>query len=112
MDLSGRRESSNVEDRRRMSGGAKAGLGLGGTLLVGIIVLLMGGNPIDVLKNSNMTSQTATESSYTPSAEEEALAKFSKQILAGTEDVWAAEFKKMGKKYVPPKLVLFHGSVQ
>ena len=112
MDLSGRRESSNVEDRRRMSGGAKAGLGLGGTLLVGIIVLLMGGNPIDVIKNSNMTNQTATESSYTPTAEEEELAKFSKQILAGTEDVWAAEFKKMGKKYVPPKLVLFHGSVQ
>ena len=50
--------------------------------------------------------------SYEPTAEEEALAKFSKQILAGTEDVWAQEFKKMGRTYRAPRLVLFHGSVQ
>ena len=30
MRLEGRRESSNVEDRRGMRGGAKAGLGIGG----------------------------------------------------------------------------------
>ena len=35
-----------------------------------------------------------------------------KKILAGTEDVWTAEFKKLGREYVPPKLVLFSGSVQ
>ena len=34
MKLDGRRESSNVEDRRGMSGGTKAGLGIGGIIVV------------------------------------------------------------------------------
>lgn len=109
MNLEGRRESSNVDDRR----GKKAGisLGIGGTILVGIIALMMGKNPQSVLQQINQNS-AGTESTYTPTAEEEELATFSKKILAGTEDVWTAEFKKLGKKYIPPKLVLFTSSVQ
>lgn len=110
MNLEGRRESTNVDDRR----GKKAGisLGIGGTILVGIIALMMGRNPQEVIQNINTNSGAATESTYTPTAEEEELATFSKKILAGTEDVWTAEFKKLGKKYIPPKLVLFTSSVQ
>ncbi len=110
MNLEGRRESTNVDDRR----GKKAGisLGIGGTIVVGIICLLMGKNPQTVLQNINNSTAGGTESTYTPTAEEEELATFSKKILAGTEDVWTAEFKKLGKKYIPPKLVLFNGSVQ
>ena len=51
MKLDGRRESSNVEDRRRMSSGGKAGLGIGGIAVVAIITLLMGGNLGDVFQN-------------------------------------------------------------
>lgn len=75
----------------------------------------MGGDPLSVLSNADLGSmineqgQTAT---YEPTAEEEELAKFSKQILAGTEDVWTKEFQKMGRTYEPPRLVLFTGSVQ
>ena len=47
---------------------------------------------------------------FTP--EEQELAKFSRQILAGTEDVWTREFKKMGRTYQPPTLVLYTNSVQ
>lgn len=112
MDLRGRRESSNVDDRRGISGKAVGGLGLGGMIIVGIIVWLMGGDPSSVVQNSNLISETESSANYQPSAEEEELAKFSKQILAGTEDVWTAEFKKMGKTYIPPKLVLFTSSVQ
>lgn len=110
MNLEGRRESTNVDDRR----GKKAGisLGIGGTILVGIICLIMGKNPQTVLQNINNNSGTGTESTYTPTKEEEELATFAKKILAGTEDVWTAEFKKIGKTYVPPKLVLFTESVQ
>ncbi len=110
MNLEGRRESTNVDDRR----GKKAGvsLGIGGTILVGIIALIMGRNPQEVIQNINTNSGSNTESTYTPTQEEEELATFSKKILAGTEDVWTAEFKKLGKTYVPPKLVLFTGSVQ
>ena len=51
MRLDGRRESNNFEDRRGMSGGTKAGMGIGGIILVGIITLLMGGNMGDVINN-------------------------------------------------------------
>ena len=55
MKLDGRRESGNVEDRRGMSGGTAAGLGLGGIVIVGLITLMMGGNLGDILRNvSNM----------------------------------------------------------
>lgn len=108
MNLSGRRQSTNVDDRR----GKKMGmsLGIGGTIIVGIIALLLGKDPTTVIES--VTQQGGAETAYTPTAEEEELATFTKQILAGTEDVWSSEFKKMGKTYKAPKLVLFTGSVQ
>ena len=111
MKLSGRRESTNVDDRRGMGRGGKAGLGLGGLIVVGLITWLMGGNPLSVLQYADFGGSGQSEN-WEPTAEEEALAKFTKQILAGTEDVWTAEFRKMGKSYVPPKLVLFTDAVQ
>ena len=113
MRLDGRRESRNVKDVRG-KGGKTAGIGLGGLVIVGIITWLMGGNPLDVLQQAGgLESITGTQQTeYVPTAEEEALAKFSRQILAGTEDVWTAEFRRMGLTYEPPTLVLFSGNVQ
>ncbi len=111
MNLSGRRESTNVDDRRGKRAVVGGGLGLGGIIIVGLIAMFLGKNPTEVIQNLN-TGSVTTESSYTPTAEEEELASFAKKILAGTEDVWTAEFKKMGKQYISPKLVLFTGSVQ
>ena len=112
MKLDGRRESTNVDDRRGRSVKTKGGLGLGGLIIAGLLVWIFGGNPASVLQlaGGSQTKEVATD--YVASAEEEAMAKFARQILAGTEDVWTAEFKKMGKKYVPPKLVLFKDGVQ
>lgn len=48
MRLDGRRESTNVEDRRSgggMSGGGKASLGIGGMIIVALLTWVMGGNP-------------------------------------------------------------------
>ena len=114
MRLDGRRESTNVDDRRRSGGGKKAGIGIGGLVIAALITWMLGGNPLSVLTQADLGSMLTEQSggSYEPTAEEEALAKFSKQILAGTEDVWAQEFKKMGRTYRAPRLVLFHGSVQ
>ena len=115
MQLDGRRQSSNVEDRR---GGKMVygGLGLGGALVVGLIALLMGGNPIQSVQTVNEMlgngSETVSDPNWQPSAQEQELAVFTSQILAGTEDVWTSIFRKYGKTYVPPKLVLFSGSVQ
>lgn len=112
MKLDGRRESTNVDDRRRMSGGGKAGLGIGGIAIVAILTLLMGGDLGDVLRNvSSSGGLTETSSSYEPTAENEALAKFSRQILASTEDVWSAYFEQAGLgAYKNPTLVLYTGS--
>ena len=113
MRLDGRRESSHVEDRRGLSGGGKAGLGIGGIAIVAIITLLMGGNLGDVFQNvvqSGGLSQV-TETNYEPTAENEALAKFSRQILASTEDVWSKYFADNGLgSYKAPTLVLYTGS--
>ncbi|MGN1232163.1 MAG: neutral zinc metallopeptidase [Candidatus Cryptobacteroides sp.] len=109
MRLDGRRVSGNVRDIRG-KGGKAAGIGIGGVIVIGLITLLMGGNPLDVL---NMVSTgEGTSETYTPTAEEEELATFAKQILAGTEDVWSDIFKQNGMRYEPPTLVLFSGSVQ
>ena len=113
MKLDGRRESQNVDDRRGMKTSTKAGMGIGGLLIAGLLALFLGGDPSAVLQQLTQGGATTTEATdYVPTAEEEALAKFARQILAGTEDVWTAEFKKMGRTYVPPKLVLFKDAVQ
>ena len=109
MKLDGRRVSGNVRDIRG-KGGKAAGIGIGGVIVIGLITLLMGGNPLEVL-NMVSTGEGYSET-YTPTAEEEELATFAKQILAGTEDVWTDIFKQMGMRYEPPTLVLFSGSVQ
>lgn len=110
MKLDGRRESTNVDDRRGRSLKTKGGLGLGGMIIAGLLIWIFGGDPTSVLQLAG--GETTTENTeYVATAEEEALATFAKQILAGTEDVWTAEFKKMGKKYVAPKLVIFKDAV-
>ena len=115
MKLTGRRESTNVDDRRgKSTTTGKAGLGIGGIVIIAIITWIMGGNPLDALQNvdlSQMQASTTTEA-YTPTAQEQELASFAKKILASTEDIWTSEFKKIGKTYQPPTLVLFSGNVQ
>ncbi len=113
MKLDGRRESSHVEDRRGMSTKSKAGLGIGGTLIVVVLALLFGGNPSQVLQQvAGSGSQVVTENTNREfSAEEQELATFASQIFAGTEDVWTSIFRQMGRTYEPPTLVLYSGAV-
>lgn len=116
MKLDGRRESSNVDDRRGSTARTVGGIGIGGAIIVGLITLLMNGGDLGqaIQTAGSMmgdAQQTATVE-YKPTAEEEELATFSKQILAGTEDVWTEIFKRYGKTYYPPKLVLFTDAVQ
>ena len=110
MNLEGRRESKNVDDRRGKVT-KTAGLGIGGLLIAGIIYLFTGTNVAPLVQQMGGRTETV-DTEYVATAEEQELAKFASQILAGTEDVWTAEFKKMGHTYKPPKLVLFKGAVQ
>jgi len=114
MKLDGRRESTNVDDRRSLSGGAKAGLGVGSLVVVALITWFMGGNPLSVLQNADMGSliSTGEGTQREMTEEEQQLATFSRQILASTEDVWTKVFAKYGKQYVAPQMVLYTNSVQ
>jgi hypothetical protein len=114
--MTGRRLSSNVDDRRGSSGTRVAGIGgVAGVIIAVVVTLLSGGDLTDVARNLGMmdtSSIVSSDPNYTPTEHEQELATFASQVLAGTEDVWTAEFKKMGLTYEPPKLVMFTGSVQ
>ena len=107
------RRSTNVEDRRGLSGGRVAiGGGIGLLLLIGY-VLLSGGDPSVILGSiagggGPLSVDTGT---WTPSPEEAQLADFVSVVLADTEDTWTGIFQTSGLTYVDPKLVLFSGGV-
>ena len=116
MRLSGRRTSSNVEDRRgRPSGRKVAGIGgVAGIIIVALLAWAKGGNPLEAISGSGidvLSMINPSQENYVPTEREEELATFVSQILAGTEDVWTREFQKMGMEYEPPRLVMFTGSV-
>lgn len=114
MKLDGRRESNNVDDRRGKSAAAGlGGLGIGGIIIAALVTWVMGGDPSSVIGEAltnNVTEQTAN-GQHEFTEEEQELAKFSKQVLASTEDIWTEVFQSMGKTYTPPKMVLYTGSV-
>lgn len=118
MKLSGRRESGNVEDRRSGTTTTKVGGGLVAALIAGAIAYFTsGGNMMSAISTGfNTLSQTSTEvttgGDYQSTPLEDSLELFSKQILASTEDIWSAEFKKIGKTYTPPTLVFYKGTTQ
>lgn len=112
MNLEGRRKSSNVEDRRRVSGGTIAGVGVGGTIIVVLLSMFLGRNPQEVLQQIQSQNVTTTENQREFTKEEQELADFASTILASTEDVWTEVFKKMGKTYRAPKMVLYTDAVQ
>jgi predicted metalloprotease len=86
-----------------------------GIVMIAIITFLSGGNIGDVVNNVGQQmaqGQVVEQSDREFTKEEEELAKFSRQILASTEDVWTKVFQQMGRQYQPPKMVLYTGSVQ
>lgn len=103
----GRRQSDNVEDRRGITG-RKVALGGGlGALALTIIVLLLGGNPEEVMQNLQTAPASGQEQTRTLTAEEKEMGDFVGVILADTEDVWNGIFRQEGLEYRDPKLVLF-----
>ena len=108
MQWQGRRQSSNVDDRRGLSGG---GLAVGGGVL-GVIFLLakflLGDGDINDLQQLSPPQQQ--EMTVEQKAAEDKQAAFVKVVLADTEDVWAKLFSEMGRTYTEPTLVLFRNS--
>jgi predicted metalloprotease len=111
MKTEGRRTSDNVEDRRGMSSGKMAVGGGIGTIVIVLLVLLLGGDPSQVV--DTLQQGTTTESGpFTSSPEEDAMVNFVSVVLAGTEDVWTKLFEESNMTYRRPTLVLFRSQVQ
>ena len=112
MRLDGRRESTNVEDRRgKKTVAAAGGIGIGG-LIIYLIISLMGGDASAVMEQMQPGNSTEyVEDGKDYSQVDVELMTFCKQILAGTEDVWTQEFRKLGRTYQPPKMVIFSDAV-
>lgn len=112
MKYKGRARSSNVEDRRGMSGGkAIAGIGGGFGLIIILLVTLLGGNPEELLGSLNGNEATTSSVPYEETAEEQELVEFVSVVLADTEKVWTKIFQENGLTYEEPTLVLYTNSV-
>lgn len=118
MKWKGRRQSSNVEDRRGMSPKRKVMAGGG---LLGIIIILLqlfGGETgqqiapvLEQLNQQNTPTQTQQFRELTP--QEKALGQFVATVLADTEDVWDKIFREYNiGTYQKPNMVLFTDAVQ
>jgi predicted metalloprotease len=95
--------SSNVEDRRGM-GGLAAGGGVGAVIL-GLLYMLLGGNPGDIQQSPAPGSNAGA-----PAQQNDARSQFVGQVLRSTELTWADQFQKMGRQYQDPRLVLYSGA--
>jgi len=105
------RRSTNVEDRRGSGGGALAAGGIGlGTLLLAAVVGLLGGDPGVVLQQAAEVPRGGGPVGGRSGAGDRQ-ADFVSVVLADTEDTWTDQFRRLGRTYVPPKLVLFDGVV-
>lgn len=119
MRYKGRRQSSNINDRRGSGGGfpggGKGGLGLGGLIII-IIIALMGGDPSSILGDRNTAQPPSYEESQYQSGsveeQKDELYKFTAVVLADTEDVWTKIFADNGRTYTPPQTNIYSGSIQ
>lgn len=149
------RESENVEDRRGQGpafrfpgfpggggdgtriqipiGGGKGGISLGTLVVIGVILLLLGINPLDFLTQGQfpqVPQMPQTEVQKSPGQQanrgpdipglpggtkvtsQDDMKRFVSQVLADTEDVWGKVFQSFGKRYTEPQMVLFSGATR
>jgi uncharacterized protein len=114
MKWQGREGSDNVEDDRGGGGisGKHVAIGGGiGTIVIAVIILLLGGDPSQLLNTQGTQATTGTEQ-VQANAEEDSLARFVSVVLKDTETVWGKIFEASGKTYTQPKLVLFRDQIQ
>ena len=103
------RQSTNIEDRRGMSGGKIAIGGLGGIVVL-VIALLFGADPRQLLEQLPQ-QDSSPQTSRPVNPQDEELKQFVAVVLAQTEDAWGEIFRQMGKSYRKPTLVLFTDEV-
>ena len=105
------RESTNVEDRRGMSGrGVAAGGGGIGILVLALAIYLCGGDPRALLEQVTTNAPPTTQQQPQQNTQtNDDQAKFVRSVLGSTEDVWGKVLPEQARvRYSAPKLVLFN----
>ena len=139
MKWRGREQSSNIEDRRGQGGGlgglgggnpfgrggggiriptggggSRGGIGslIGIVVVLGIIWVATGTNPIDILTGGSSTGSSASSSSQLPTTGEQSeLRDFVGVVVKETEDLWTEVFQASNEDYPEPTVVLFSNQV-
>ena len=116
MKWQGRRESTNVEDRRGFPvKGAAIGGGIGGGILILVITLILNfcsGGDLSQTLNTLQPDNQAVVTTYQETQDERDLAQFVSVVLAETEDVWTEIFSGNNQTYTYPTLVLYTDYVE
>lgn len=137
MKWRGRERSSNIEDRRGQARGGLGGLGgLGGmgrgggiripsgggsrggiggvigiVVVLGILWLVTGQNPLDMLTEGQSSAPSTASSRQLPAEGQDELADFVGVVVKETEDLWGEVFAASGSDYPEPRVVLFTNQV-
>jgi predicted metalloprotease len=126
MDWEKGRESDNVVEDEGGGGGFGGGgglqfggfhIGAGGLILIVIVSLLLGKNPLQILSLLSgdgadaPSQQMPAERAERRSTDSDEQHRFVRTILGSTEDVWDQTFESSNRRYVRPKLDLFNGRV-
>jgi uncharacterized protein len=107
------RRSTNIEDQRgRRAAPVAFKGGIGTIALVLVASYFLGINPLDILMMQTGTDTGYRQTDRQPTPQEQELADFVSVVLADTEDTWNEIFRKAGKVYEEPNLVLYSGAVQ
>jgi predicted metalloprotease len=114
------RRSDNVEEGSS-SGPSMFGGGLrlsgGAIILVVVVSLLLGKNPLEMLAlltgdgGGPVVQTQAPQTATRAPAGNDPQTEFVARVLGDTEDVWGRIFQQMGTRYQAPKLTLYHGQI-
>ncbi len=110
MEWKGRRQSSNIEDRRTRSGGGRraAGVGGAGAIVVVLLALFLGVDPSQLLGGMEGGGGTPDGTPAELTEADRQAGDFVAVTLADTEEIWANVFRdQLRRSYTPATLVLF-----
>jgi predicted metalloprotease len=107
------RASTNIDDRRGMSGATRGGLGIGAIVVVALLSWATGINPALLFQGAEMVEGVGNQTQSAPGRQgtpTDQTGNFVARILGETEDVWTQILPEQANvQYQPPTLVLYSG---